>query len=615
MLKPLKLKPLTSKNIKPQGWLGRQLQIQANGLCGVLDKIWPDIRDSSWIGGDKDGWERVPYWLDGFIPLAWLLGDEDLQNRASRYIDGILAGQEEDGWICPCPNNRRNRYDVWAVFLICKVLVVYHDCTGDSRIQGAVEKALLQLYRHISVITLFNWGHHRWFECLIPIFWLYERTGDERLLKLAGLLEAQGMDYEKLAKQITDAPKEKRYWTYQNHVVNIAMSLKSRALMSRLTGENPNVFCEEFLSLLLEKHGMAIEHFSGDECLGGTDSNRGTELCGIVEAMYSYEWLLSIDGGITWGDKLEKLAYNALPAAFTPDMNAHQYVQLTNQIQCTPLEDKYNPFNSNNGEAHIFGLEPHFGCCTANFNQGWPKFALSAVMRNEHGFTITAIAPVFVKDKIDGIDVAFTVETEYPFRDEYTVIIETAKPCKLDIELRIPGFYDSAFVDGEPVTVGQYKKISRIFSGRTELKVQLITEAKYINRPDNTACIWRGALLYSLPIKAEIKQVEYIRDGVERKFPWCDYHITPTENWGYAYCNEQIKTEYNIIGAIPFSPEEPPLKLKTNAVAIKWENENGICKMNPELPKNFNQKNEINLIPYGCTLLRVTQLPVLSDIE
>ena len=61
----------TSKEIKPQGWLKRQLEIQAEGLSGNLHKIWPDIRDSAWIGGDREGWERVPYWLDGFIPLAF----------------------------------------------------------------------------------------------------------------------------------------------------------------------------------------------------------------------------------------------------------------------------------------------------------------------------------------------------------------------------------------------------------------------------------------------------------------------------------------------------------------------------------------------------------------
>lgn len=89
--------------IKPDGWLRRQLEIQAQGLAGNLDKVWPDIRESAWIGGDREGWERVPYWLDGFIPLAYLLDDEDMIARAERYIYVILDRQGEDGWICPLP--------------------------------------------------------------------------------------------------------------------------------------------------------------------------------------------------------------------------------------------------------------------------------------------------------------------------------------------------------------------------------------------------------------------------------------------------------------------------------------------------------------------------------
>lgn len=85
------------REIKPEGWLRRQLEIQAAGLSGNLDKIWPDVRDSAWIGGSREGWERVPYWLDGFIPLAYLLDDADLIARADKYIDAILERQKPDG--------------------------------------------------------------------------------------------------------------------------------------------------------------------------------------------------------------------------------------------------------------------------------------------------------------------------------------------------------------------------------------------------------------------------------------------------------------------------------------------------------------------------------------
>ena len=84
-----------------KGWLLRQLEIQAEGLSGHLDLVWPDIRESKWIGGDKEGWERVPYWLDGFIPLAYLLDDEDLKKRAKRYIDAILAARRKTDGSAP----------------------------------------------------------------------------------------------------------------------------------------------------------------------------------------------------------------------------------------------------------------------------------------------------------------------------------------------------------------------------------------------------------------------------------------------------------------------------------------------------------------------------------
>ena len=101
----------TAREIKPCGWLKRQLKIQADGLNGNLDKVWRDVRESQWIGGDAEGWERVPYWLDGFIPLAYLLQDEDMIQRAQKYMDAILNSQEEDGWICPVSRENRKTYD------------------------------------------------------------------------------------------------------------------------------------------------------------------------------------------------------------------------------------------------------------------------------------------------------------------------------------------------------------------------------------------------------------------------------------------------------------------------------------------------------------------------
>ena len=136
----------TTNEIKPKGWLKKQLEIQAAGLSGNLDKIWPDIKESAWIGGSKEGWERVPYWLDGFIPLAYLLENKDMIERAKKYIDSIVSFQKSDGWICPCEDSEREEYDTWAVLLISKVLTVYYECSKDDRIPDVIYNVLKNYY-------------------------------------------------------------------------------------------------------------------------------------------------------------------------------------------------------------------------------------------------------------------------------------------------------------------------------------------------------------------------------------------------------------------------------------------------------------------------------------
>ena len=215
----------TAKEIKPRGWLKRQLEIQAAGLSGNLDKVWRDVRDSAWIGGDAEGWERVPYWLDGFIPLAYLLENEDMIARAKRYIDVILAAQKSDGWICPCSDADRKTYDTWAVLLIAKVLTVYYECSKDERIPKALYDTLKNYYTLLKSgeIRLFDWGKFRWYEGFVAIRFLYERCKEDWLIELAKILNEQGTDYPALMP-LWEEPKD--VWRFDTHIVNLAMALK-----------------------------------------------------------------------------------------------------------------------------------------------------------------------------------------------------------------------------------------------------------------------------------------------------------------------------------------------------------------------------------------------------
>ncbi|MGN1444649.1 MAG: beta-L-arabinofuranosidase domain-containing protein [Eubacteriales bacterium] len=608
-MRKLKYEFFTPAQLKPTGWLRKQLQIQADGLSGNLDKVWPDVRDSAWIGGDREGWERVPYWLDGFIPLAYLLEDEDRIARAKRYMDAIMDAQAPDGWLCPCKPEERGNYDTWAALLMCKVLSVYADCSGEERAVDCLRRALLQLNDFLNSTTLRNWGSARWFEGVIPALWLYDRTGEEWLIELCWKLKAQGIDWDKVVHSPLWETRTTG-WDFLTHVVNVAMMLKSEALMSRLDGSDPDRFAMEAMEKLLREHGMACHHFSGDECLAGQSPIHGSELCSVVEAMYSYEQLFSISGNLYWLDRLEETAFNALPATVSPDMWTHQYAQLTNQVAAVPMDASM--FRADGPESAVFGLEPNFGCCTANFNQGFPKLALSTFMKYEEdghpGLASCVLAPARVTTAIRGAKVEAELVTGYPFRDTLTYRVTTDRPVRFGLRIRIPSFASSATVNGQPVPVGQMYEVVRLWDGTVTVTVRLRFETVYETRPDQLFTVWRGPLLYALPIGETWTPVEYVRDGVERKFPHCDYRVEPTTPWNFGFAGDTSDFRYGEGDFdAPFTPDRPPVWLDAPMAPVAWRMEEGHCARLPDSPAATGPVRTMRLIPYGCTNLRLTE--------
>lgn len=606
MLKNLQYEFYTTNEIKPSGWLKEQLNIQAEGLNGNLDLIWPDVKESAWIGGTREGWERVPYWLDGFIPLAYLLEDEEKITRAKKYIDAIIKFQKEDGWIAPCADNERGNYDTWAVLLILKVLTVYADCSGDERIENVVKHCLKNLYNHLNSNTLRNWGAARWGEGLIAIYWLYDKTHEKWLLDFAKKLRLQGFTPQNWLSFIKDSAEEKGGWDLYSHVVNIAMMLKYEALYSLIDGNDSEPITHSILKYLDEKHGNAAGHFNGDECLHGTSPVHGAELCGVVEAMYSYEWLFAVTGNPSYLDRLEHLAFNSLPAAISPDMWSHQYDQMANQAAAFPMSKA--PFSTNGSTAHTFGLEPEFGCCTANFGQGFPKFALATFMKTKDGIASCALSPAILTTTIGDAKVTCELKTGYPFRNKLTYIVTTDKPTEFTLSVRIPQAADSAEIDGKPVPCGEFAKIKRAWNGTETVEITLHFSTHIVPRPNDLVCMWRGPLLYSIAIKEQWERVEHSSNSVERKYPYCDYYIYPKSKWNYALTDDRFEIKENDFKS-GFGGENPPVEMTAEMAEVPWEFHNGHCDEVPKSRERISEETAVRLVPYGFANLRMTEIP------
>lgn len=597
--------------IRPLGWMKRQLEIQRDGLCGNLDKMWPDVRDSAWIGGDREGWERVPYWLDGFLPMAYYLEDKDAIARAERYVTAILDRQQEDGWICPCDKEARAKYDLWGVILIGKVLANYCEFTHSKRAEKALYRAMRNLYDLMQAgeVKLFGWGQYRWFEGFIPLQYLHERYKEDWMLALARLLREQGTDYWEYI-DTWERPLDK--WTLYTHIVNLAMMLKYEAVSAKLLGE-PNGDAAERLWKILDKYnGTAVGSFTGDECLSGIGNTRGTELCSIVELMYSCELLYAITRKPIWADRLAKLAYNALPATISDDMWTHQYLQQVNQINCIKFPNR-SYFRTNNGAAHTFGLEPHFGCCTANFGQGWPKLLANNFIKDKGSISVVSLLPSELRTKISRKPVTVRIETEYPFRMEVKVSVILSAAVKCKVKLHMPAFAKTYTVNGEQRR-GSTCVLDGLAEGINVFTIVMNDTPHMVTRPDGFKTVEYGPLVFSLPIETEYKMYEYVRNNVERKFPYCDYELIGKSEWRYGFAEgatfsvvEKEGDEY------PFSFKNPRIALKTSLAPIAWDFAEGTWMVSaPKYTSNraLGAAEEKELIPYGCAKLRMTEMPI-----
>jgi hypothetical protein len=342
-----------------------------------------------------------------------------------------------------------------------------------------------------------------------------------------------------------------------------------------------------------------------------------------MEYMYSLEVVLSVLGDPAFADRLEKIAFNALPATFSPDMWAHQYDQQVNQVECSVKEGR--SWNTNGPEANIFGFEPNYGCCTANLSQGWPKFAAHLWMRSaDGGIAATAYGPSSLTTEIGGTRVTVDLDTEYPFRDEIRLTVSVEKPVDFLLYLRVPAWSKEASLEASweagsvPLAAGGFHSVERYWQGGERLRLKVPMQPVLLRGFRGAGALQRGPLLYALRIGENWKRVN--ENKPLREPPHADWEVYPTTSWNYAIdAREETLTRdaafsEHPVGKMPFSPGGAPVTCRVRARKLPgWKLENGSAGLTPESPARSSEpEEEVVLIPYGCTNLRITEFPVLE---
>lgn len=637
---PLVAQPYTALPlgaIKPEGFLLEMLELQRDGLTGNLDSVYSLVcgPNNGWLGGTGDGWERGPYWIDGLVPLAYILDDEDLKAKAQEWIEWSIANQREDGYFGPLPlpegyekiagTQQGNREDWWPKMVMLKVMQQYYSATGDQRVIDLMTGYFRYQIETLDEYPLGNWtywANRRGGDNLAVVYWLYNITGDTFLLDLAEILHEQTYNWTEVysgndIRSLSPLP--------HLHCVNVAQGLKEPVIYYQQHPDQKYLDAvRKGLASLKEVHGFVNGMYGGDERLHGNEPTQGSELCSAVEMMYSFESIIPITGDTWYADYLEKVAYNVLPTQHNDDFTRKQYFQQANQVLIS--DQKRNFFNDEYSRI-VYGVLTGYPCCTTNMHQGWPKFIQNLWYATaDNGLAALVFGPSTVTAKVaDGTTVKFVQETDYPFREKVVIRYEEGDDVAFPLHVRIPGWCENPAITvaGEKHTFEVENGIviiDRLWQQGDELILNFPMEIRLSEWGQNSRGIERGPLVYALRVEESWSEVK--TDEWEDTF----FEVRPASPWNYALLETgegaapfEVK-ESEDIADMPWSLLNVPVSITTRGARLPyWVLENNsagtvpVRNMEQDLERLENE--EITLIPYGCSTLRISQFPVMRVAE